>query len=67
MPTLMTVLTMLIFCLIEAGHFVSYLHWFIILFVVMCVWSFFFNEGTCLMPKYSEGSFWCKSGIGWFP
>jgi hypothetical protein len=61
----MTVSTMLIFCLIVAGHFVSYLHWSIILARVMCVWSFHSSVGTSCMPKYT-GSFWCKIGSGWF-
>ena len=49
----MTVFTILIFCLIVAGQFVSNLHWFIILAVVMCVWIFHFNDGTSCMPKYT--------------
>ena len=47
----MTVSTILIFCLIVAGQFVSCLHWSIILVVVMCVWSFHFSDGTSCMPK----------------
>ena len=58
--------TILIFCLIVAGQFVRSLHWFIILVVVMCVWSFHFNDGTNCMPRYTYGSFWCRTGIGWF-
>ena len=46
MLALMTVSTMLIFCLIVVGQFFNYLHWFVILVVVMCVWSFYFSEGT---------------------
>ena len=65
-PALITVSTMLICCLIVAGHFVNCLHWFSTLLVVMCVWSFHFNEGTSWMPRYIYGSFWCRTGIDWF-
>ena len=66
MPTLMTVSTMLIFCFIVAGQFVSCLHWSIILVTVMCVCSFHFRECTNCMPRYTYGSFWCRICMGWF-
>ena len=53
----MTVSTMLIFCLIVAGQLASYLHWSVILVVVMCVCSFYFNDGTSCIPRYTYGSF----------
>ena len=37
MPALITVSTMLIFCLIVVGQFISCLHWSVILVVVMRV------------------------------
>ena len=53
----MTVSTMLVFCLIVAGEFVNCLYWSIILAIVMCIWSFYFSEGTSCMPKYTHVRF----------
>jgi hypothetical protein len=57
MPALITVSIILIFCLIMAGHLANCLHCWISLFVVMCVWTFHFSEGTSCMPRYVYGSF----------
>ena len=55
-----------IFCFIVAGQFVSCAHWFVSFLVVMCVCILHFKEGTKCMPRYVYGSFWCRTGIGWF-
>ena len=56
--------TILIFCLMVAGQFANWLHWLINLVVVACVCIFHFSDGISWMPRYTYGSFWCKTGIG---
>ena len=44
-PALITVSTILIFCLMVAGQLTSWLHWLISLVVVTCVYIFHFSDG----------------------
>ena len=51
MPALMTVSIICIFYFIVAGHEVRNVHCWASLVVVMCVWIFYFSDGTKLMPR----------------
>ena len=35
------------------------------LFMVMACCVFHSNDGISWIPRYTYGSFWCRTGIGW--